>query len=134
MARNIRRQIAEMEEIVMSLLDEAMNECVLMNKTTASDGYGGRVDAWAESDFTFSAAIVYNTSVQARVAEQQGIKNMYTVTTSKLVKLNFNEIFKRKSDGKLFRVTSDGEDNKTPYTATLDMRQYTAEEYVMPNG
>ena len=118
----------------MSLLDEAMQECVLMNKITLSDGYGGRIDAWAESGFTFSAAIVYNTSVQARVAEQQGIKNMYTVTTSKIVKLNFNEIFKRLSDGKLFRITSDGADNKTPESASLDMRQYTAEEYVMADG
>lgn len=134
MARNIRRQIAEMEAVVMSLLDEAMQECVLMNKTTAPDGYGGRIDAWTESTFTFSAAIVYNTSIQARVAEQSGIKNMYTVTTPKLVKLNFNEIFKRISDGKLFKVTSDGADNKTPDSATLDMRQYTAEEYVMANG
>lgn len=122
----------------MSLLDEAMQECVLMNRITTSDGYGdgygGRIDFWNESDFRFLAAIVHDASVQARVAEQQGIKNMYTVTTSKLVKLNFNEIFKRISDGKLFRVTSDGADNKTPDSATLDMRQYTAEEYVMPNG
>ena len=118
----------------MSLLDEAMQECVLMNRTTARDSYGGRIDSWAESAFTFSAAFAYNTSVQARVAEQSGIKNMYTVTTLKLVKLNFNEIFKRLSDGKFFKVTSDGADNKTPDSATLDMRQYTAEEYVMADG
>jgi hypothetical protein len=39
-------------------------------------------------------------------------------------------VFRRESDGKIFRVTSDGDDKKTPPSAGLDMRQVTAEEFV----
>ena len=42
--------------------------------------------------------------------------------------LSYNDIFKRKSDGKIFRVTSDGDDKYTPDSAILNMRQVTAEE------
>ena len=35
---------------------------------------------------------------------------------------------RRESDGKLFRITSDGTDKKTPGATALDMRVVTAEE------
>jgi hypothetical protein len=38
----------------------------------------------------------------------------------------------RNSDGKIFRITSDGDDNHTPKSATLDMRQVSAEEWSLP--
>ena len=111
----------------MSLLDEAMDKCVYMDKTTAPDGYGSVIPVWKEGA-EFMAAIVLDSSLQARIAEQQGVKNLYTVTTSRGLSLKYHEIFKRLSDGKLFRVTSDGSDKHTPDSATLDMRQVTAEK------
>lgn len=36
---------------------------------------------------------------------------------------------RRVSDGQTFRVTSKGENNATPRSAGLDMRQVSAEEY-----
>ena len=111
----------------MSLLDEAMEECVIMDKTTQADGYGGVVTTWVEGA-PIKAAITFDTSMQARTAEKQGVTSMYTVTTSKEIVMQYHDVFKRIRDGKFFRVTSDGDDKFTPASASLNMRQVTAEE------
>lgn len=115
----------------MSLLDNAMTKCVMMDRTTYPDGSGGYIPIWTEGA-RFDAAITFDTSIQARVGEVQGVKSLYTVTTRKTMNLQGRDIFKRLEDGKIFRVTSDGDDNKTPQSARLNMRQVTAEEYVLP--
>ena len=115
----------------MSLLTDAMETFVMLDKTTTPDGYGGFISTWTEGA-TFSAAATYDTSIQARVAEVQGVTNLYTITTGKAINLQYHDVVKRLSDNKIFRVTSDGDDKKTPATATLNMRQVTAEEFVLP--
>lgn len=111
----------------MSLLSESMEPCVFMNKQKVNDGYGGYVNEWAEGA-SFDAAITFDTSVQSRVGEKQGATDRYTVTTNKNLNLQYNDYFKRTIDGKLFHVTSDGDDRYTPVSATLNMRQVEAEE------
>ena len=117
----------------MSLLDESMEECVLLDKTTQPDGYGGYDVSWNDGA-KFVAAIVFDTSIEARAAENQGVKNLYTITTRKAMNLQYHDVFRRIRDDKIFRVTSDGDDKKTPESASLNMRQVTAEEWSLPNG
>ena len=117
----------------MSLLDENMVNCIMQDKTSASDGYGGTTVTYKDGA-TFEAAIVLNTSMEARLAEQQGVKSLYTITTKKNVNLQFHDVFIREEDKKVFRVTSDGDDKKTPRGAVLDMRQVTAEEWRIPSN
>lgn len=114
----------------MSLLDDYMENCIILDKTTIADGYGGYTQVWKEGA-PFKAAIVLDSSIEARVAEKQGVTALYTVTTSKALNLQYHDVFKRTSDGKIFRVTSDGDDNHTPVSATLDMRQVSAEEWTL---
>lgn len=114
----------------MSLLSEAMEECVMLDKTTQPDGYGGTQATYVEGA-EFSAAIVFNTSMEARVASKQGVTSLYTVTTPRAVSMEYHDVFRRKRDNKVFRVTSDGDDQYTPKSAGLDMRQVTAEEFVL---
>lgn len=118
----------------MSLLSDAMEQCILLNKTTVPDGYGGREDKWYESEFIFDAAIVFDTSIEARRAEAEGVKSLYTITTTKEITLEYHDVFKRIRDNKIFRVTSDGDDKYTPKSATLNMRQVTAEEWKLPSN
>lgn len=118
----------------MSLLSDAMETCVILNKTSVPDGYGGRIDTWTESAVTFPAAIVFDTSIEARRAEAEGVHSLYTVTTGKEFTLEYHDVFKRTRDNKIFRVTSDGDDKFTPKVATLNMRQVTAEEWSPGNG
>ena len=112
----------------MSLLSEAMEKCIMLDKTTTSDGYGGYIIDWKEGA-EFQAAIVLDSSMQARIAEQQGVTALYTITTKKNINLQYHDVFKRKEDNKIFRVTSDGDDKRTPKSANLDMRQVSAEEW-----
>ena len=117
----------------MSLLEEAMEKCILMDKSVTKDGYGGYVTVYSDG-VDFEAATVLDTSIEARAAEHQGVKNLYTVTTKKVMNLQFHDVFRRVRDNKIFRVTSDGDDKRTPVSATLNMRQVTAEEWSIPDG
>lgn len=114
----------------MSLLSEAMDECVMLDKITSPDGYGGTKQSYV-TGATFWAAVIFDTSIEARVADKQGVTSLYTVTTSKSTTLEYHDVFRRAKDGKIFRVTSDGDDKYTPNSATLDMRQVTAEEFAV---
>lgn len=116
----------------MSLLEEGMEKCIMLDKTTAPDGYGGYTTVWVEGA-EFKSAITFDTSIEARTAEQAGVSSLYTVTTRKNISLEYHDVFRRIRDGKVFRVTSDGDDKYTPSSATLNMRQVTAEEYIL-NG
>ena len=115
-----------------SLLSSAMEKCVLLDKTTTADGYGGYATTYKDGA-EFDAAITFDTSIEARVADKQGVTSRYTVTTSRALTLEYHDVFKRVSDKKIFRVTSDGDDKFTPKSATLDMRQVTAEEFTIPS-
>lgn len=112
----------------MSLLEQAMEECVMMDKTTADDGYGG-IEIVYVPGAPFSAAITFDSSILAKTASVQGVTDLYTITTKKNIVLQFPDVFKRLKDGKMFRVTADGNDNKTPDTAGLNMRVVSAEEF-----
>lgn len=117
----------------MSLLDDAMEECVMLDKTTVEDGYGGFIPTWRDGA-KFNAAIVFDSSMAARVASVQGVTDLYTVTTRKAVTLNYHDVFRRVRDGKIFRVTTDGDDKATPASAALDMRVVNAEEWEVTDG
>ena len=117
----------------MSLLSDAMEKCIMMDKRRVSDGYGGYTTEWTLG-VEFQAAVTFDTSIQARVAEGQGVSSLYTITTGRELTLEYHDVFKRVKDGKIFRVTSDGDDKYTPKSAGLDMRQVTAEEFVLPSS
>lgn len=115
----------------MSLLDAAFTDCVMMDKVTQSDGYGGEIKTYVDGA-AFQAAIVFDSSMQARTAQAQGVTSLYTVTTRKNKVLEYHDVFRRLADGKIFRVTSDGDDKATPDSAGLNMRQVTAAEFSPP--
>ena len=73
-----------------------------------------------------------DTSAEARVAEAAGVANSYTVTCSE--ELSFGDVFKRVSDGQVFRVTSNGDDGAAPECATFAFYQSTAEEWRLPDA
>lgn len=112
----------------MSLLSENMTACTMLTQTKTPDGYGGYTEQWQDGE-TIKAAIVRNSDTETKIAEAQGTKAIYTITTRKNINLQYHNVLRREEDGKIFRVTSDGDDNKTPRGAGLNMRQVTAEEF-----
>lgn len=127
MAERVCGEVEAVEE-VMSLLAEAMEDCVMIDRKSVPDGYGGIEYQW-DDGATFKAAITLDTSTQARLASVQGVNDLYTVTTTKGVNLQYHDVFRRVESGKILRVTSDGNDKRTPASASLDMRQVSAEEW-----
>lgn len=115
----------------MRLVDEFKVPCVLLVRSRVPDGEGGWVTRWSDGP-GFMAAIVHDETLQARVAEHEGMTSTYTVTTDRNAKLSFHDAFRRVSDGQTFRVTSDGTDVQTPDRATFQFSQVTAERWVPP--
>ena len=114
----------------MSLVDEAMTPCVMVDRTTQPDGEGGIITTWVEGA-TFNAAITFDNSIEAKAAAVQGVTSLYNVTVPKRVKLEYHDVFRRLSDGKIFRVTSDGDDKITPERASFQFAQVSAEEFAL---
>lgn len=117
----------------MSLLSAAMEPFIIMNKIKTEDGYGGYTTTWAAGP-NIDAVAIFDSSIESRVAQVQGVSSVYTVTTNKNVILEYHDVIKRVRDNKIFRITSDGDDKYTPSEATLNMRQVTAEEWELING
>ena len=114
----------------MSLLYDAFEPVTMLNKTKRSDGQGGFITEWSDGA-KFEAAITFDSSLQAATAEKQGVSSVYTVTTNKSVVLEYHDVFRRERDGKIFRVTTDGDDVFTPDRASFQVRQVRAEEWVI---
>ena len=114
----------------MSLLTTAMEDVVLMEKKREPDGEGGFLPAVWVDGVKFKAAITFDSSMQARTAEKDGVTSLYTVTVPKNAKLEYHDVIRRLEDGKVFRITSDGDDKMTPESASFQVIQVTAEEWI----
>lgn len=78
----------------MSLINEFLQDCILMDKKRTSDGEGGFITEWVEGA-KIQAAIVRDTSMSARVAEKEGVTATYTITTAKTRKFRgFRRIYR----------------------------------------
>lgn len=112
----------------MSLWEEFQEICTMKNKNSVPDGQGGFNTVWSDGA-SFMAAITKDTSVEAMIAEKQGVTALYTITTSTSSRLEYHDVFKRNSDGTIFRVTSNYNDTKPPKRASFSFYQVTAEEW-----
>lgn len=112
----------------MSLLENAYEDFTVINKSIVDDGYGGTTTVWTDG-VTIKGVMVFDNSTQMKVAQAMGVTSAYTLTVKKNVELDYHTVLRRESDQKIFRLTSDSDDKKTPEEAALDMRQYSAEEW-----
>ena len=113
----------------MSLLTQAMEDVVMLEKKRIPDGEGGFTTDWADG-VQFKAAITFNSSLEAKVAEKQGVTSLYSVICPINAKLEYHDVIRRLRDGKIFRITSDGDDEITPDSATFQFAKVSAEEWV----
>ena len=110
------------------LIDCMMESCVFMVKKAEPDGSGGSKTEWVDGE-PLMAAIIRDTSTEARIAEAAGTVDVYTVTVPRSVRLKYHAVIKRLSDGKTFRITSDNAEKKTPLCTALDISQSSAEAW-----
>lgn len=110
---------------------DAMVSCVFLDKTHVPDGEGGTITTYTEGA-AFDAALVLDNSTEAVVAASSGVENIYRVSVHPSVVLEFHDVFRRLSDGQVFRVTSNSDDKKTPERASFRLAVCTAEEWRLP--
>ena len=116
----------------MSLLTDSFEPFVFVSKIYVPDGEGGGHFTWTESENTFQATADFATSTISQIANALTERTNCTITTSKAITLEPMDVIKRVEDGQYFRITSNGKNSKTPDSATLDMRQSTAELWTLP--
>ena len=116
----------------MRLFEEDMEKCVLMDRKSIPDPFGTYTKQWVDGA-EFDAAVVKDNTLDARVAEKEGVTEVYTVTVYKGVPLEFHDVFRRLSDGAIFRVTSNITDSQTPKRASFQIGQVSAERWELPN-
>jgi hypothetical protein len=116
---------------VLMLLDSMMEKCRIMNHVRLDDDYGGYTDTWTEGA-SFDATIIKNSTTEAQIAEKQGVSELFTVVVKKGFTLSFHDVFKRVSDGQIFRVTSNVKDSEAPEASSVKIAKVTAEKWVLP--
>ena len=80
------------------------------------------------------AAIAKDSSPEVRVAEQQGVAEQFTVVVDQSFSLDYHDVFKRVSDGSIFRVTSRTPDSTAHPASTVKIARVTAERWVLPGS
>ena len=115
----------------MSLLDDMMEDCLMMDKTTVNGGLTGRQDTYSPGA-AFKATIIKVSSDQTMLAEKQGVGEVFTVVTEKGFGLAFHDVFRRESDQAIFRVLSNQMDSEAPEASTVRIGKVTAERWVLP--
>jgi len=116
----------------MTLLDSMMEPCVMLDKVTASDGVFGFTSAWRDGA-RFMAAVIKNSETQVLLAEKHGVTELFSVVTEKGFRLGFHDVFRRESDGEVFRVTGNTKDSEAPDASTVKIGKVTAERWVLPS-
>lgn len=115
----------------MSLYEMAMKKFIFLESHREPDGKGGFNTEWHDGA-EFLAAVAFDNSMQAKTAQKQGVTSVYTIYTKKSVEFEYHDVIKRLEDGKIFRITSNGKDKKTPESAALNMLAVSAEEWELP--
>lgn len=114
------------------LFEDTFEECTLIDRRSVPDGMGGYTKEWVDGA-TFTAAISKDNTLAERVAEKQGVTEVYTVTVYKGIELEYHDVFRRSSDGLTYRLTSNIKDSATPPRASFQIAQASAERWNLPS-
>lgn len=112
----------------MSLIDNFRTPCVMRIKTSEPDGEGGFRTTWKDGA-VFIPAIVKDKDTDTVIADREQAQCTYSALVDKALDIPYHSVFKRISDGKLFRVVSDQEDTQSPACATFSLKHVQAIEW-----
>ncbi len=112
------------------MLNDYMEQLTIMEKRTVSDGMGGFEITWTEGA-PFMGAITKDNSIQTRIAEQEGVKSLYTVVVDIDTPLQFGDVILRKNTGDYLKITSNPNDTQTPARARIKNKQAQAELHTL---
>lgn len=111
----------------MNLVEKMKEDFVFINKITITGPFGTETK-WEDGEH-FSAAIVYQSSTDARIAEVEHNIANWEITTDINIELKEEDIIKRSATGKVFEISQPNEDLQTPTIATFKFRKAFAKEF-----
>lgn len=114
----------------MNLLESAMEDCFMLDKSTVSDGMGGFVPSWVQGA-AFKAFVRKETAPEITIADKQSAKETFTVVVHKGVPLEYHDVFQRVSDGAVFRLTSNVADDAAPGASTVPIAKANCERWTL---
>lgn len=112
------------------ILTGGMVTCTRMDRTSEETPLGP-IFHYSEGA-KFQAYLKKDNSPEIRVAEQQGMNELYTVIVLKSTALTRDEVFKRDSDGLTFMCTSSTRDSEAPEMASLPIAKCGAKRWDIP--
>lgn len=117
----------------IGIMGEKMEPCTMIVKTTAdtSDGQPGWDETYAEGQ-SFEAMFIKNSSTEAQIAQQQRLKEMYTVVVHRDRQVRHGDVFRREGSGEILIATSSTKDGSAPPSSTVPIAKFTAVPYDLP--
>lgn len=114
------------------LLNSMAKKCVLMEKLRNSSDEGGYKTTWTEGA-KFNNYQALDTSMEARVAEKEGVTSVYSALVDTALPIEYGDYFKDVETGKTYRVTSEPDEKKAPKIASMQLKYFTAEKKALPD-
>lgn len=118
----------------MSLLDDFGRKCILLEKKREADGEGGYLTTWTDGA-EFVNYLALDSSMQARIAEKEGVTSLYSALVAKAVPIEYGDFFRDMGNGLTYRVTSNPTEKEAPQSAGATIRAlkyFTAERKDLP--
>ncbi len=115
----------------MNLLTDFAVPCVLLEKRRVPDGAGGYMTAWEDGE-SFENYQYLDTSMEARRAQQDGVKSLYSALVRRDFPLEYGDAFRDQNTGLTYRVSSNPDDSKAPKSSTFDLKYFTVERWNLP--
>lgn len=107
-------------------------EYVLMEQVPEDDHLGGFELVWTEG-MHFNAVIRKDWTIEHdTIAHQRIVKEPFTVVVDRGTNLKYHDVFKRLSDGAVFRMASNIQDGEAPDRSTVLIAKATAERWELP--
>lgn len=110
------------------ILNEFLTDLEVIEINNTSDGLGGYIEGVSVVK-TLQGIIARVSNKESRIAEKLNNKSYYVLYVKKGTLIDRNNLVRRVSDNRVFRITSLAGDKITPSGAGIDFEKFECEIY-----
>lgn len=115
----------------MNLMYEAMEPCVKMEQAPIEDAGGGYSSVGWRDVLSFDGFVRKETAPEINVAEQEVVKETFTLVVKIGTDLKYHDVFRRVRDGAIFRMISNTDDGQTLSQSSVPIAAAGCERWVL---